>query len=232
MTHPTSTPESATLRPPMVTGLFREPSAAERAYDDAVALGYGASDINVLMSEQTRRSRFSDGSVEPQVAPSDSDSGAGSGAIASEAQDDAQDIAAWHSGRSERGGPGAQPPSLEREAAVAAEIPAKSAEIGGPIGGAVGTIAPVLAAVGTLLLIPGVVVAGPLAAALTAAGAVGIAGGVIGALTDWGIPKQHLRRYERDVRAGGILLGVRPGSTDDARRLEQAWLTRGGELLR
>jgi hypothetical protein len=128
--------------------------------------------------------------------------------------------------------PGGRPARTElesRAAQAAAETP-KGEELGGPLGGTVGTIAPVLAAVGTLLLIPGIVIAGPVAVALTAAGAVGLAGGLIGALTDWGIPKDRVRKYEEDVRRGGILIGVKSHSDKDTEQLRREWRAAGGEI--
>src|SRR5687767_1380867 len=58
---------------------------------------------------------------------------------------------------------------------------AEGAGIGGAIGGTVGATVAAIAAVGTVLAVPGLglVVAGPLAAALAGAGAGGITGGVI-----------------------------------------------------
>ncbi|HEY6642034.1 hypothetical protein [Povalibacter sp.] len=104
-------------------------------------------------------------------------------------------------------------------------------DTGGPIGGTVGTIAPAAAAVGTALLLPGLIFAGPIAVALAAAGAVGLAGGVIGALTHWGIPKTRVEEYESQIRAGGVLMGVKPKSTDDAAWLRQEWSAAGGTLI-
>lgn len=98
-------------------------------------------------------------------------------------------------------------------------------ELGGPAGGTIGTVAPALAAVGTLLLIPGlgILAAGPVAIALTAAGAVGVTGGLIGALTHWGIPKTRVEEYERSIRDGGILFAVKPHSQSDATELARRW---------
>jgi hypothetical protein len=119
-------------------------------------------------------------------------------------------------------------PNLSSNAAESAEKPAKGADLGGPTGGTLGTIAPVIAAVGTAVLIPGLVFAGPIAIALTAAGAVGVAGGLIGALKNWGIPQDRVREYETAVRDGAILLGVKARSDEDAQRLERQWQAEGG----
>lgn len=123
---------------------------------------------------------------------------------------------------------GASHPNLSSNAAESADKPAKGADLGGPTGGTLGTIAPVLAAVGTAVLIPGLVFAGPIAIALTAAGAVGVAGGLIGAFKDWGIPQDRVREYETAVRDGAILLGVKARSDEDAQRLDQQWQREGG----
>ena len=106
-------------------------------------------------------------------------------------------------------------------------------KLGGPAGGTIGTIAPALAGVGALLLVPvlGVFAAGPIAAALTAAGAVGLAGALIGALTKWGIPERRIEEYEQGIRAGGILMGVKPRSDEDASNLVREWQASGGELV-
>ncbi|HKU17013.1 MAG TPA: hypothetical protein VJQ52_21640 [Steroidobacteraceae bacterium] len=119
-------------------------------------------------------------------------------------------------------------PNLSSNAADQAEKPDKGADLGGPTGGTLGTLAPVVAAVGTAVLIPGLVFAGPIAIALTAAGAVGVAGGLIGALKDWGIPQERVRDYESAVRDGAILIGVKARSDEDAQRLDREWQAEGG----
>jgi hypothetical protein len=119
-------------------------------------------------------------------------------------------------------------PKLSSNAAESAEKPAKGADLGGPTGGTFGTIAPVIAAVGTAVLIPGLVFAGPIAIALAAAGAVGVASGLVGALKDWGIPQERVQDYETSVRDGAILLGVKARSAEEAQQLEQQWHQQGG----
>lgn len=171
----------------MVTGLFNDLRSAERAYVAALDLGYAKSDVNLVMSDQTRDRLL-----------------------------------------------GAQRPTeLGHDTAeVGAEKLAEGAELGGPTGGMLATLAPVLAAVGTLVLAPGLVLAGPIAIALTAAGALAVSGGLIGALLDWGIPEKRLREYEQGIREGGILIGVKTKSAGDAQTLEQTWEAAGGERVR
>src|SRR5262245_25282509 len=124
----------------------------------------------------------------------------------------------------------AKHPNLQSNAAESAEKPdkGKGTDLGGPTGGTFGTIAPVIAAVGTAVLVPGLVFAGPIAIALAAAGAVGVAGGLIGALKDWGVPQDRVREYETAVRDGAILIGVKARSDEDAQQLEQKWRAEGG----
>jgi hypothetical protein len=104
-------------------------------------------------------------------------------------------------------------------------------DLGGPSGGALGTLFTAVTAVGTFLLVPGLVIAGPLAQALTAAGAAAITGGLIGAVHDWGIPNEQVEKYEAAIKAGSILLGVKPRTEDDAQVIERQWKALGAERL-
>ena len=83
------------------------------------------------------------------------------------------------------------------------------------------------------MLVPALSVfaAGPSAVALTAAGAVGLAGALIGALTKWGIPKRRIEEYEQGIREGGILMGVKSRSEEDAGQLVREWQASGAELV-
>src|SRR2546430_7110259 len=97
--------------------------------------------------------------------------------------------------------------------------------VGGAIGGTVGAVLAAIAAVGTSIAIPGLglVVAGPVAAALAGAGAGAATGGLVGALIGWGIPEERIKRYEAGIKEGGILMGIKPRSADDAAHFEQVW---------
>ena len=170
---------AATGTSKMVTGLFSDSERVERAYEILTQRGYGTADINVVMSDDTRRRYFSD---ERQVNT--------------------------ELGRKvEEGG-----------------------EMGGPRGGSVGTIIPALIAVGVVAL-PGLglVLAGPVAVALAAAGAAGLSFGLIGALHDWGIPEERVNQYQTGIHDGGILMGVRSRSIEDARHFAQQWKAIGGQ---
>lgn len=163
----------------MVTGIFGDAEGVEQAYEAATRLGYDKGDINVVMSDETRKRYFS------EHRPVDTD--------------------------------------LARKTA-------EGGELGGPTGGRIGILLPILAAVGTTVALSGVglIVAGPIAAALTAAGATGLAAGLIGALADWGVPEDRLRQYEAEIQNGGILVGVKSRSPEDARRIAEQWNALGG----
>jgi len=162
---------------PWVTGLFTDREAAEQGYRSLTDRGYEAKDINVVMSDDTRKKYFAAGG--------------------------------------------------ETELGTKA---AKGLGVGGAIGGTVGAIAAAIAAVGTSIAIPGlgVVIAGPLAAALAGAGAGGATGGLVGALIGAGIPEERVKHYEEGIRSGGILMGVRPRSDEDAGYFEREWTKAGG----
>ena len=170
----------------IVTAVFHEAPAIERAFEAARKLGYRSDEINLMLSDQTRERLFSQPGISPDLAKR------------------------------------ASTPGADSEMAD---------ELGGPAGGTVGTIAPAAAAIGAALMIPNLVLVGPVAVALAAAGAVGMAGGVLGALTHWGIPKHRVETYEQYIREGAVLIGVKPHSSEDAHRLMSDWRQCGGRLL-
>jgi hypothetical protein len=103
----------------------------------------------------------------------------------------------------------------------------EGAGTGSAIGGTLGAIAGAIAAIGTSLAIPGLglVVAGPIAAALAGAGAGGLTGGLIGGLIGHGIPEERAKRYEEGIKSGHIMMGVRPRNEDDAAYFQNEWRT-------
>lgn len=125
MTTTTITPQGT-----MVTGLFNDRASAERAYESLQERGYGRDDVNLVMSDDTRKTQF----------------GTTQGATT--------------------------------------ELGTKAAE-GAGVGGA--------------------------------------AGGLVGALVGWGIPEERVQRYEAGIKNGGILIGVRSRSYDDATFFAEEW---------
>jgi hypothetical protein len=51
----------------MVTGLFRDRDSAERAYQSLPARGYSERDVNLAMSDDTRRRYFPEGGAETEL---------------------------------------------------------------------------------------------------------------------------------------------------------------------
>ena len=166
---------------PLVTGLFPDRNSAEAAYTAAEARGYTANEMNLAMSDNTRKSHFSGTSAGKET-------------------------------------------ELGNKAA-------EGAGIGGAIGGTIGAIAAAVAAVGTSIALPGLglVIAGPIAAAIAGAGAGAASGGLIGALVGWNMPEERVKEYEKGMKKGGILMGVRTRDDADAEHLENAWKSNRGQ---
>lgn len=163
----------------VMTGLFRDRESAEGAYRSLTNRGYGKDDVNLLMSDDTRKKYFTKGETELGTK-------------------------AW-----------------------------EDAGKGAAIGGAVGATLAALAAIGTTLALPGLglLIAGPIAAAFAGAGAGALTGGLIGALVGYGIPEEHAKVYEKGIKEGGIVMGVKPRTTEDADYLEKEWRTNRAESL-
>lgn len=164
----------------LLTGSFRDRSSAERAYDSLVRDGYSKDEINVIMSDDTRKKHFS-------------------------------------------------------ETTTTTDLGTKAAEgglTGATVGGTIGAIAGVVAVAGTLA-IPGlgIVLAGPLAAGLAGLGAGAAAGGLLGALIGAGIPEERAKIYQTEIENGGIVVGVRPRSSEDSARFEKEWAGYQGEQI-
>ena len=109
----------------------------------------------------------------------------------------------------------------------------EGAGTGSAIGGTLGAIIAGIAAIGTSVLLPGLglVVAGPLLAALAGAGAGGLTGGLVGALIGSGIPEEHAKAYEEGINNGGMVVGVTPRNTEDADYFENEFRNNRGENI-
>jgi hypothetical protein len=110
----------------------------------------------------------------------------------------------------------------------------EGAGVGSAIGGTAGAIIGAIAAIGTSVALPGLglVIAGPIAAALAGAGAGGLTGGLVGALVGSGIPEEHAKEYESDIKNGGIVMGVNPRNDEDARYFEEEFRRSNGDKVR
>jgi ferritin-like metal-binding protein YciE len=96
------------------------------------------------------------------------------------------------------------------------------AAIGAGFGGALGALLVGFSAIGTIATGgAGLVVAGPLVAALAGAGAGAAAGGLVGALIGLGIPEHEVKYYSESLEKGAVLLGVRTPSdrVDDVKQV-------------
>jgi hypothetical protein len=79
-TQPRPASPSAEAPRRMVTGLFRDRDSAEQAYRSINERGYGSSDVNVVMSDETRKRYFAgDGAIETELGTKAAQ-GAGTGA--------------------------------------------------------------------------------------------------------------------------------------------------------
>lgn len=70
---------SQTKRSSMVTGLFRDRESAEQAYGSLTTRGYTKDDVNLLMSDDTRKKHFTDDGRETEIGNKALE-GAGTGA--------------------------------------------------------------------------------------------------------------------------------------------------------
>jgi uncharacterized membrane protein len=92
---------------------------------------------------------------------------------------------------------------------------------GGVVGGAAGLAASLMA-----LTIPGlgpIVAAGPLISMMSGAGAGAVAGGLIGALTEAGVPEEHANYYAETLRRGGAIVTV---------KVDESRADRAAEIMR
>src|SRR5687768_4677663 len=89
---------------------------------------------------------------------------------------------------------------------------AVGATTGAVVGGAAGLIASLAGL--TIPVVGPILAAGPIVAMLSGAGIGAVAGGLIGALVNLGVPEEEARVYEEGVRRGGTLVTLK---AEDAR---------------
>jgi hypothetical protein len=164
----------------MVTAIFGNRIDSEQAFDYLYARGYQDSEINVLMSDKTRSSFYSEEDSEKHRA----------GSLATEGMG-----------------------------------------VGGAIGTAVGAGLAAIAAIGTSIAIPGLglIIAGPIAAALAGGGAGAVTGGAIGALVGAGMTEQNAKAYDEAVRKGGVVIAVVPHNTEDSSAIQKRFTELNGD---
>jgi hypothetical protein len=104
---------------------------------------------------------------------------------------------------------------------------------GGVIGTAVGAAAAAIAAIGTTVALPGLglIVAGPILAALAGGGAGAVTGGLIGGLIGLGIPESNAKAYEAALKEGGVVIGVHCHSNDDCSEIRKRFQELNGENI-
>lgn len=84
----------------------------------------------------------------------------------------------------------------------------EGAAVGAGMGGAVGALVAGFMAVGAISTGGGLLLAGPLVAALAGAGAGAASGGLIGAAVGLGIPETEVEYYENVLKEGGVIVAV------------------------
>ena len=105
--------------------------------------------------------------------------------------------------------------------------------LGAVVGATAGTTLGAIIGAAVSLALPGVglIIAGPLAATLTGAALGGLSGGLLGSLLGIGIPEQRAKRYEEQIKAGNILIGVNPHSESEEQRITEEWRGVGVEVI-
>jgi hypothetical protein len=156
----------------LLTAIFRDRPSTERTFNWLQDRGYNPDEINILMTDKTRKS-FHDDGTEGQIK---------SGSHAAEGM-----------------------------------------AAGGAVGTVVGATVGAILAIGTSIAIPGLglIIAGPIVAALAGGGAGAVAGGTIGGLVGLGIPESNAKAYEEALKKGRIVIGVTPHSSEDAKAIRK-----------
>ena len=173
-----------------VVGVFRNRMDADSCFNELLLRGFNPSDVNVMMTDQTRERDY----AWDQFSPSH--------AVDIDTNDEEGTTVTRRVGRN--------------SGSAAGSMAAQGVGVGGSIGTAVGATVAAIAAVGTSLVIPGLnlIVAGPIVAALAGGGAGAIAGGLVGGLVGLGIPEQDAQVYNKALQLGGVVMSVEVADAD------------------
>jgi hypothetical protein len=76
-----ATMQGSSKQPRMVTGMFRDRESAERAYGALPSRGYSERDINLAMSEDTRKRYFATGTAETELGSKAAEGASVGGAV-------------------------------------------------------------------------------------------------------------------------------------------------------
>ncbi len=167
----------------MVTGAFRNQADTENAFDALRALGYGESEIDVLMSDKTKTDWYS------------------------------------QSGDADKHSVG--------------NLAVEGVGVGGTVGTAIGATLGAVVAIGTSIAVPGLglVVAGPIVAALAGGGAGALTGGLVGGLVGLGISEENAKAYQELLRQGGVAMGVTPHASEDIKKIVNVFKENNGNNI-
>lgn len=90
---------------------------------------------------------------------------------------------------------------------------------------ALGAIIGVVAALGSLVAIPGIglIVGGPLMTALSEENRSKFYSGITETLIEAGIPEEQAIYYEKSLKNGGIVIGVAPRNAEDRKAIVDEW---------
>lgn len=107
---------------------------------------------------------------------------------------------------------------------------AEGVAIGTGTGGAIGAVVAGLTTVGAVVSGgAGLVVAGPLVAALAGAGAGAAGGGILGGLVGLAIPEHEVKHYQDSIEKGSVLVGVECADGDGKERARKTLEQCGAE---
>ncbi|MBC7982996.1 MAG: hypothetical protein H7Y02_03985 [Candidatus Obscuribacterales bacterium] len=106
--------------------------------------------------------------------------------------------------------------------------------VGAATGGTVGALIAGLTAVGAIATGGaglGLLVAGPVVAALAGAGAGAVAGGVVGSMIGAAVPEHEVKYYEDAIKGGSVLIGVKTTDRTNKKLVKSVMEAAGAEKI-